>query len=158
MPNRAASGINSRSNCNRFGVSSRQNGAAGDVPAGPVKAGDKTRCDRVNAGVEDNRYGRGRCRRRQRCDGSAGCDHCYAAADEIGGKRRQPIGLALRPAVFNRHVLALDIAGFLKSLEKRNGDVLVFIISRLTTEVSGRKVNTIAYPPWRPSLLTVTWP
>ena len=37
-------------------------------------------------------------------------DHRDAAADEIRCKRRQPIGLIFRPAVFNRNVLALDIA------------------------------------------------
>ena len=34
-------------------------------------------------------------------------------------KRRQPIILAFRPAVFDRHVLALDIAGFLQALAER---------------------------------------
>src|SRR5271169_2520504 len=52
-----------------------------------------------------------------------GYDHGYAAADEIGRQRRQPIELVLRPAVFDRHVLTLDIAGFLQALEKRNGAV-----------------------------------
>ena len=47
----------------------------------------------------------------------------YAATDEIGCKRRQPIDLIFRPAVFNRHVLALDIAGFLQALEEWNGEV-----------------------------------
>jgi hypothetical protein len=42
-----------------------------------------------------------------------GYEHRNAAADEIGCKRGQPIILILRPAVFDRHVLALDIAGFL---------------------------------------------
>jgi hypothetical protein len=48
-------------------------------------------------------------------------EHSYAAADEIGCKRRQPIHLVLRIPVLDRHVLALDIAGFLQALKKRNG-------------------------------------
>jgi hypothetical protein len=63
-------------------------GAAGQVPAGPVEAGDKTRCDRVNAGGKDDGYGRGRGLCRQRCGGAAGYDHRDAAADEIGCERR----------------------------------------------------------------------
>jgi len=33
--------------------------------------------------------------------------------DQIVRQRRQSINLALRPAVFDRHVLAVDITGFL---------------------------------------------
>jgi hypothetical protein len=106
----------------------------GEVRAGPVEAGDKTQCDRVTAGVKYDRYRRGRCLRRHRCGAADGYDHGYAAADQIGRERRQPINLIFRPAVFDRHVLALDIAGFLQALEKRNGDVLVVIISRLGAE------------------------
>ena len=52
------------------------------------------------------KLGRGRCLGRQRCGGLVGYDHRYAAADEIGCKRRQPIILIFRPAVFNRNILA----------------------------------------------------
>jgi hypothetical protein len=38
------------------------------------------------------------------------------------------------PSLFDRHVLALDIPGFLQALEKRNGEVLVVIISGLGAE------------------------
>jgi hypothetical protein len=64
-------------------------GVAGEVRAGPVEAGDKTQCDRVTACGKDDRYGGGRCLRRQRCGGAGGYDHGYAAADEIGCERRQ---------------------------------------------------------------------
>ena len=46
-------------------------------------------------------------------------DHVDLAADEIGGQGGQPIIMALRPAVFDRHVLSLDIAGFAQSLPER---------------------------------------
>jgi len=41
------------------------------------------------------------------------------AANEVGRQRRQPIHLILGPAVFNRDVLALDIAGVLQALAER---------------------------------------
>ena len=90
----------------------RQFSVAGEVPAGPVEAGDKAQCDRVATGAKDDGYGRGRCLRRPRCGGAGGYEYRYASADEIGCKRREPIGLIFRPALFDRHVLALDISRF----------------------------------------------
>ena len=52
--------------------------------------------------------------------GSSGYGYRYAAADEIGCERRQPIILVLRMPILDRYVLALDIAGFLQALEKRD--------------------------------------
>ena len=46
-----------------------------------------------------------------------------AAADEVVDKRRQPVGLAIGPAVFDRHVLAFDITGLTKPLAKCIGEV-----------------------------------
>ena len=45
-------------------------------------------------------------------------DHGDPSANQIGRQRRQPIDLILGPAVFDRHVLALDIAGVLQALAK----------------------------------------
>ena len=45
-------------------------------------------------------------------------DHGDPSANQIGRQRRQPIDLILGPAVFDRDVLALDIAGFLQALAK----------------------------------------
>src|SRR6516164_912198 len=98
-----------------------------DVRTGPVEAGDKTQCDRVTAGGKDDGYRGGRFLSRQRCGGVCGYDHSYAAADEIGYKRRQPIILILRIPILHRHILALDVTGFLQALEKRKGDVLEVI-------------------------------
>jgi hypothetical protein len=39
-------------------------------------------------------------------------DHVYLAADKLGGQFGQTIVPALRPAVFDRDVLPIDIAGF----------------------------------------------
>ena len=49
-------------------------------------------------------------------------DHGDLPADQIGRQRRQPIELILGPAVFDRHVLALDIAGVLQALAKSAHD------------------------------------
>ena len=35
----------------------------------------------------------------------------HLPTDQIGGERRQPLGLLVRPPVFDRDVPALDIAG-----------------------------------------------
>ena len=40
----------------------------------------------------------------------------FPPADEIGGQGGQPIIVALCPAVFDRHVLSLDVAGFAQPL------------------------------------------
>ena len=42
-------------------------------------------------------------------------DHGHLAADQIGRHRRQPIVLTFRPAVFDRDVVALDIAGLVQT-------------------------------------------
>src|SRR5262249_16269023 len=87
----------------------------------------KTQCDRITGGGKDDGYGRGRCLRRQRRGGVGGYEYRYAEADEIGCKRRQTIVLIFRPAVFDPHVLAPELAGFLRAPEKRNGPVRVNI-------------------------------
>ena len=45
-------------------------------------------------------------------------DHGDPPANQFGRQRRQPIELSLGPAVFDRHVLALDIAALLQALAK----------------------------------------
>ena len=44
----------------------------------------------------------------------------FPPADEIGGQGGQPIIVALCPAVFDRHVLSLDVAGFAQPLVERS--------------------------------------
>ena len=56
----------------------------------------------VTAGGKDDGYGRGRCLCRQRCGGVEGYDHGYAAADEIGCKRGQPLNLVVRVTILDR--------------------------------------------------------
>jgi hypothetical protein len=44
--------------------------------------------------------------------------NAYATTDQFGRQRRQSIDLIFGPAVFNRHVLALDEACILQALAK----------------------------------------
>src|SRR5262249_38591444 len=43
-------------------------------------------------------------------------DHGHLTAYQIGCEVGQSVGLVLRPAVLDRHILALDVAGFTKAL------------------------------------------
>ena len=52
--------------------------------------------------------------------GTVACgNHGHLTTNQIGRQRRQSIVLALRPAILDRHVLTLDIAGFLQALAER---------------------------------------
>ena len=93
---------------------------AREVAARSAEAGDKTSLDRVAAAVEDDRNRRGRrfccqrCRSATRRTITATWRRTSSAAS--AGNRSY---LALRPAIFDRHVLALDIAGFAQALAER---------------------------------------
>ena len=83
---------------------------------------DEAGFDRIAADVEDDRNGRGRS-----LGGGGGRyaaarnQNRYRPTDQFGRKRRQPLGLALCPAKFERHVLTLDVAGFLQA-DAEGGD------------------------------------
>ena len=106
----------------RFGASSTLKiGDAGDVAARPVEAGDKPTATgsppvAKTIGIVWSPAFAASGRRGRRRN-----DHGDAAADEIGCQRRQPIELIVRPAVFDRHVLALDVARFLKPWRNERG-------------------------------------
>ena len=59
-------------------------------------------------------------------NGVSADDHGHLPANQVGRQRRQTVGLILRPAIFDRDVLALDIACFLQALaeceSRRVGD------------------------------------
>src|SRR5262249_53453683 len=76
------------------------------VAAWPVEAGDEAELDRVVAGTEDDRNGRGCCfgserRLRAPCGGDDG----DVTVNQIGRERRQSVVLTFRPAILDRHVL-----------------------------------------------------
>ena len=93
---------------------------AGRVAARPGEAGDKTELDRVVADAEDDRDGRGCSFGRERAEAVAGRgDHGHVTADQVGHECRQAIVLTLQPVVLDRHVLALDVAGFVEAFAER---------------------------------------
>src|SRR5262249_43538954 len=92
----------------------------GDVAARPTEACDQTGLDRVTAEAEDdgNRSGRGfGCERRG--DATHRCDDSHWAAYKIGRQFRQSIKVIVRPAVFDRDVAALGVAGFAQAFAER---------------------------------------
>ena len=120
-----AVGTNSRSSSSRFGPSSAFKVTPVSVAARPVQAGDeaKLRPGRspitktigivVVAALAASAAG----------GAAARDDHGHLTADQIGRQCRQSIILTLRPAIFDRHILALDIAGFAQALAERVNEV-----------------------------------
>src|SRR6516165_9827977 len=91
---------------------------AGDVAARPVKTGDEAELDRVAARFKDDRNGCGR-RLRCECRRSAGRgNHGHLTMNQIGRHRRQLITAVPRPAVFDRHVAAINITVLAQPFEK----------------------------------------
>src|SRR5262249_20152989 len=48
-------------------------------------------------------------------------DNGHATTHEVSHERRKAIELTLQPVVLHRHVLALDVAGFVEALAERGG-------------------------------------
>ena len=90
------------------------------------EAGDKSYGDGINSGREDDRNSCGRSLCCQHSRGAVRGNHSHLALDQIGYQRRKLIILAFGPAIFNRHVAALDIAGFTQSLAERTHLVRVW--------------------------------
>ena len=88
----------------------------GDVLARPSKARDETELDGIIADEENDGNRRRRGLGRECRAVGVGNDHYDPAANQIGGERRQSIILALRPAVFDSQVPALDRAGLVQAL------------------------------------------
>src|SRR5262249_15937835 len=86
-----------------------------DIDAWPIEARDQTEFDRVAAAGKNDWYRPGGRLSRQRRTG-IGEDCGNLTGDQISGKRRSSIGLLLGPAIFDRDVLTLDVAGFLQTL------------------------------------------
>jgi hypothetical protein len=95
---------------------------AREVAAWSAQAGDKSKFDRIARYVEDDRNRRGR-RLGRECRGraTAGEHYGHLAAHQIGRQRGQSIILPIRPTVFDRDVVALDIAD-LAQAAKESGD------------------------------------
>jgi hypothetical protein len=83
----------------------------------PREAGDKAKLDRVIADAEYDRDRRGRRSCSNRTAGRG--DDGHTTADQVSDQRPQAIVLALKPVVLDRHVQAIDLAGFTKPLAER---------------------------------------
>jgi len=101
-----------------------QRGHACEVTARSVQAGYETDLNRIGAGHENNGNRGGRSLGRYRRLAVRG-NHGHLAANQIGCQCRQSIAVPFRPAVFDRHVPALDIAGFHQALAKRGQEVCI---------------------------------
>src|SRR5215471_6393105 len=112
----AAAGSKSCKSSSLFPINSVPNSATpGNVATGSAKAGNNAGPHGVDTQIEDNRNCRGcrlarECRRHVLCD-----DHAHLTTNQIGRQSRQAIVLALSPTVFDRHIPAFDIAGFLQA-------------------------------------------
>ena len=82
-------------------------GDAGDVTTRPIETRDEAVLNRVTAGCEDDRDFRVRGFGRNAPMGAVRSDHRHLTAYQIGSKVRQSIILVLRPAILDRHILAL---------------------------------------------------
>ena len=88
------------------------------VAARPCEAGDESKLDRVFGEDEHDGDRRGCRLGRERRSVGACDDYGDLPANQLGRQCRQSIVLTLGPAVFDRNVLALDIAGLLEALVK----------------------------------------
>jgi hypothetical protein len=118
-----AFGASSRRSSSRFVVKrARDVDHAGGVATRTAEARHKTQSDRIATAREDDRN---RCCCRLGCDRrstAASChDHGDLTADQIGGKARQSVVLTFGPPVFDRDVLAFDVA-YLAEAATKGGD------------------------------------
>jgi hypothetical protein len=87
-------------------------GDSGDIGVRPVEAGDEADLHRVSGGFEDDRNSGARCLCREGRGEVGGGDDGDWTVDQIGYQSRQAGRFIVRPAVFDRHVAPLDVAGF----------------------------------------------
>src|SRR5262249_31102332 len=95
---------------------------AGQVAAGPVKAGYKTHYYWVAADHEHDRGGRGSAAERFH-RWRVAYDHRHVATDYVGRQGRQLIQLIVRPPLLDRYVLALYESRLAQALEESCHDV-----------------------------------
>jgi hypothetical protein len=97
-----------------------QVGHARQVTSGSTQAADKSNLNRVDRYLENDRNGRSRrLRRHCRRGAAASYNHGHLPLNEFSRKDRQAIIVAFSPAIFDRDVLALDIACLFQSLAER---------------------------------------
>src|SRR5262245_34229886 len=113
-----------------------QGSNAGQIAAGPAQAGNQPKCDRIGPG---HKYDRNGCRRRLRRSRARNAaerrNDVDLPASPFGGQPRQSIVVALRPPIFNRQVLAFDIAGLAQACSKC-AHVRRILIAEPATEIT----------------------
>ena len=96
------------------------------VTTRPAKAGDQPERDWIAPHLENNGYSRGR-RFGRECRRSGDRDnYCHLTTNEIRCHFGQSVILALRPAVFDRHIPAFNITGFTQALTEGGDSGRVF--------------------------------
>src|SRR5262249_32657587 len=84
----------------------------GRIAARSGEAGDKTQLDRIFWDTESNWKRLRRSFGRDRSSAPRRRNHSHLSADQIGRQFREPIESVARQAIFDRDILALDVAGF----------------------------------------------
>src|SRR5205809_39056 len=108
---RLAPGAIWRNNSSRFALKVLENSNPGCVASRVAEGVDQSEPGRIRAhGEHDGNLPRSGLRRARRGDITGRRDDCDVAAHQLRCQRRQLIVIALRPAVFDRHILAVDIA------------------------------------------------
>jgi hypothetical protein len=90
---------------------------ARNVAARSGEAGDEAHLHRIVGGGEDNGNRRG-CRLCRQISRAIGDDHAHLTTYQLSRHHRHSVVLPPRPAEFDRHILPLDIAGFLQAPTK----------------------------------------
>src|SRR4026208_267138 len=96
----------------------------GNISAVSAQTRNEAKRNRVTSADEDNRD----CRRRRFCgqsrvDAPNRGDQGNSTPNEICPEGRQPIVTKVSPPELDRHILALNVAGFFQSLAEGGGDV-----------------------------------
>jgi hypothetical protein len=109
---------------------SQQQINAGEISARSVKTFDEADPDRIGALHKNDRD---RLGRRFGCKRTICAlqynDHGHLTANQFAGQHRQPIVSTLRPPVFDRHVLVLDVTGVTQTSAK-SGEIFAVRFER----------------------------
>ncbi len=96
----------------------------GDIAAGSAQAVDKPGLDRIAREDHDDRDGLRRGLRGQRGRARGRDDHIHLESYQIGREGRQPLDVALGPAVLDLHVLPVDPAELAHPSQERGQSLL----------------------------------
>src|SRR5262245_34171940 len=119
-----------------------QSNHAREIASRSAEGSDQTKLDRVAAGIEHDRNRSGCCPCREHRSSVRRDNDGHLTTNQFGRHPWQPIISANRPAVFDRHVSALDIARLLQALTEciQHGPVCVWRLaydSRVEYDIPG---------------------